>query len=185
MRLVEMEEVKERLPNVSGDPSLRNLFGLAAVALHATDVRAAVRRVDLIVILVEAAGDSGFTAEHECRNRRRRGITVLLQQLRQRRHRGPQTKSEVVADAILRRQRTSEDRRMGRQGQRNVRIGALEQNCVGAQRIDVRSIDVPVSVNGKMIRSQSIDRNEDDRGSIGSADAAAIACHDCKSEEQK
>src|SRR5437870_2414215 len=102
MRLVEMEEVKERLPNVSGDPSLRNLFGLAAVALHATDVRAAVRRVDLIVILVETASDSGFAPEHECRNRRTRGVPVLLQQRGQRRHRGREAKSEVVADAVRR-----------------------------------------------------------------------------------
>ena len=75
MRLVEMEKVKQRPLRMSADPPLCNLLGLPALSLHATDIRAAVRRVDQIVVLVEPAGDSGLVPEDE---RRDRGASAAL-----------------------------------------------------------------------------------------------------------
>jgi hypothetical protein len=65
-----------------------------------------------------------------------------------------------------------------------VRVGALEENGVGAKAIEIRSIDSAVTVRGEMIGAKCVDGDEDDRGSTGRLQRAAVARREKENEEE-
>ena len=158
-----MQQKKERLRTAIGDPSLRDCFGLAAGPLHFS-LRFASAHFHVVVVEVEGVADAGRGAENVRRHRGAGGVAVLLQQ---RRHRLVLRRieriSNVVAHSVVRRKRTGEHRDVRWQRERNVCIRVLEENRIGAKAIDVRRLDLLVSVRREMIGAQGVDGDDDDR----------------------
>ena len=85
-----------------------------------------------------------------------------MQKLRQQVLGGAQHNT-LVANASFERQPAREHRHVGGQGLRRMGVRAFEQHAVGRERIERRRLDRSVPVQGKVVGSQRVDRNENDR----------------------
>ena len=99
MRLVEVQEREDRMAGAALDPRGEDRRGRDAGAL----VRR--RRLEPIVVEVEARGEPPVPAQRERRHGGAGGVAHRLETRRQRRMRRAQPETDVVADAVLIRQK--------------------------------------------------------------------------------
>ena len=163
VRLVEMEEEKRARGAGGCEPLLGDRFRRAAVALHLTDARVERRLRHLAVEEVESLADSRLLAQHEGRDDGRRRVPAVAEHLRQHPFARLDGEADVVAHAGLERQAPREQRGVGRQRLRRVRVGALEHDAVCGKRVDGGRLHLRVAVGRQMIGAQRVDRDEDDR----------------------
>src|SRR5581483_3783948 len=126
VRLVQVEEGEERLPRLAVEPHLESSRGLTSVAFLA--------RAEVVIEEIEAARDSALSPKKKRGDRGPGRIPVLLQQLLDRGDRRRQTEPHVIAHAVRRRKHSREDGDVRRERQRNVAVGAPEQNRIGTKR---------------------------------------------------
>ena len=163
VRLVEMEEEKRARGAGGCEPLLGNRFRRAAVALHLTDARVERRLRHLAVEEVESLADSRLLAQHEGRDDGGRRVPAVAEHLRQHPFARLDGEADVVAHAGLERQAPREQRGVGRQRLRRVRVGALEHDAVCGKRVDGGRLHLRVAVGRQMIGAQRVDRDENDR----------------------
>ena len=72
-------------------------------------------------------------------------------------------KPDVVPHAVLEWKRAREHRRVGGKRLRRMRIGLFEQHALSDKAIDLGRARALVAVRRQSIRSEGIDRNQDDR----------------------
>ena len=142
VRLVDVEEEEEGAILHALEPRAGERRGLVAPALDAPRGVCARRRDDPILVEIEPAGEAARPAHHPGGDRGAGGVAALLEEPRQRRM-GLRVEpvAEVVADAVLERQQAGQDRDVGRQGQRDVGVGVLEQDRVLAEPVQLRGCD--------------------------------------------
>ena len=163
VRLVEMEEEKRARGAGGCEPLLGNRFRRAAVALHLTDARVERRLRHLAVEEVESLADSRLLAQHEGRDDSGLRVPAVAEHLRQHPFARLDGEADVVAHAGLERQAPREQRGVGRQRLRRVRVGALEHDAVCGKRVDGGRLHLRVAVGRQMIGAQRVDRDENDR----------------------
>src|SRR5215471_7541560 len=174
MRLVDVKE-KEEGPNpVLGNPLLGDLLGFKTRPLQASQAYSRLSDFDRIVVELKASRDPGSFGEDDCGDGPARRVAGLTKGLGQSRLGGVEYVTGVVPHAVLEGQETGEQSRVGRQSQRDVAVGVLEKDTVASQRIDRRCLDPRITVSGKMIGSQGIDRDQDDRRPRKDATAATV-----------
>src|SRR5439155_10315212 len=71
--------------------------------------------------------------------------------------------AEVVADAVVRGKKAGEHAGVRDERERTNGVGALKENGVLAQRVEVRRVHFRVAVRGEMIGAEGVDGDEDDR----------------------
>ena len=163
VRLVDVEEEKERLLRVLLDPRQRELQRFVPGALVFADRSGSGNR-NAVVVVIESVADACLRAQHVRRYGRSGVIAVRAQHVSQ----GAELRtvkpiSDVVPHAMLGRQQPGEDGGMRGQRHGTVAVCALKKNRVSAKGIEVRRLHSAISVRRQMIRSQRVDGDQHDR----------------------
>ena len=118
---------------------------------------------DVVVPEVEAAADPARAVQDDARHGAARRVAGLLQELGQRRDLRVHGVAEVVVDAVPVRQEPREDRDVRGKRERDVGVGPLEEDRVGAKRRERGGLDLAVAVEGEAVRAERVDGDQDDR----------------------
>ena len=165
MRLVGVEEEEERVVLHALEPGHRQRCCLVSATLDASRRVCAARGHELVFVEIEAVANPARSSQNPRRDGPARGVSAILQQALKRRVGGRiKVIAQVVAHAVLEWQKPREDREVRGQGERDMAVGVLEQDRVFAQAIEMGRLDALVSICGKMIGAQGVNRDEHDRG---------------------
>ncbi len=163
VRLVEVEKGERRRVRRLPEPPLEQGGRLrprpldAALRLHRG------RRLEAVLVIVEAAARPRARVQDDGRDRAARPVSRLLQQLGEGRDVGLQAVAEVVTDAVERGEDAGEERDVGRERQRHVRVGPREENGVLPELRHRRRGDPLVAIERQVVRPERVDRDEDHR----------------------
>src|SRR5205085_11136377 len=148
VRFVNVEEEKKRLRIVLvfADRLLRQRARGLAAALRASDAEEGRIDIDVVFPEIETAFDAGLAAQHDRGNRPAGGVAFRLQQLRERSRPRIEVVAKVVADAMVRGEKSGENAGVRDKRERAMRISVLEKNGVGVETIDGWRRDLGVAV---------------------------------------
>ena len=133
MRLEEVdeEEKRSRIVRRTVERVERGCNGRFTVPLREGPARAPLPRGQRIVVVLEALSDPGRSVQHGRGDGADRAVTGGRKSLGQRLGAIGKGEAEIVAHAVVERQRAGQDRGVRRQCQRIVRVGALEEHRFG------------------------------------------------------
>ena len=162
VRLVQVHEQEEprRRPRV--EPSIHGRDGVGAIALDVAEGDLGRGRRQRVVVDVEAGAETGGRAHDVGRDEPGRPVAKRTEHRGQTRLIALQREAHVVADAVLEREAARQDRRVGGQCLWRMRVGLLEHQAVGGQRVDGRRSDSLVAVDREMVRAKRVDQHEHD-----------------------
>ncbi len=162
VRLVEMEESEEARALLGPDPARERLHGHGAVALEVADGLRPPFRLDGVVVEVEALRDPRRRPQNVGGDGRPRVQSGRLEASGQRGVIGREPEADVVAHAVVRGQEAGQHRGVRGQREGTVAVEIVEDDALAAEAVDVGSGPRPVAVEGKVIRAQGVDRDDDD-----------------------
>ena len=165
--LVDLDEQEESPAAPRAHPAGGRIGGFGAVAFDSRHRRVSLIR-QLRVEERKSLRHARFGAQQERRYGRAGFEPAALQQLRHRLRVFFQREASLVAHAMLERQLPGQDRGMRGKRQRRVRVGALEDDGVGRERIDRgsrrrSSRRVGAAGDRRPRRAKPVDRNEHNR----------------------
>ena len=159
MRLVQVQEQERRAVPTVLEPVLGNRLGFARRrAAPGRPISSAAVGRHVVVEEIEALADAGFLAQQRTAETTPPVvIAAVAQHLRQQPLARPSREADVVAHAGVERQPAGQQRRVRGQRLRRVRVGALEDDAVGGERVDRRRLDLPVAVGRQVVGAQRVD----------------------------
>ena len=163
VRLVQVKEQEEWLAGGGAEPRLHGVERLLPGPLQAAEPGAGAK-LDGVLVEIERRREPGLALEHEGGDPGACRIAGVLQHLRQEGQlvpgdlRGVEPVADVVAHAVRRGQQAGQDRAVGRQGQRCVRVRLGVEHAVAAQGVDRRRVDSLVAEDGQMVGAQGVDQ---------------------------
>ena len=118
------------------------------------------RRVETVAVGLKSAVEASAPAQHVRGHERRRLIPVGAQHLCQRPRSWRQHKPAVVAQLMVRRVLSRQDRRMRGRGQRRVRRRVHERDAAPRQTVQIWRRRRHAAINSYAIRSERVDSDE-------------------------
>jgi len=161
--LVDVEEEEEGTVGDPRQPLEGDAGGLRPGPLHEAEGVRPRRSEDAVVVEVEALAEAASTPQHPGRHRGPGGVAPGLEEAGQRRAGAVQAIAQVVAHAVLERQETGQHRGVGGKREGDVAVGALEEDGVPAEAVEVGGGTRRVPVGRKVVRAEGVDRDEDER----------------------
>ena len=163
MRLVEVQEREYFRIGLPIDPAGERIDRRPAIALRVGQEFSVAGHLDRIVEEIEACGDPGLMAKHVRGHRRAGRVAGGFEPRRERLDARLQRVADVVANAVMGRQLSGEERCVRRQGERRVTVDVVEHERGASEPIEFRSRALTVAVERQAIGAQRVDGNQDDR----------------------
>jgi hypothetical protein len=162
---VRVEEVRpdEDRPGLARQPHARGLRDRRRAPLREIEVHAR-GLLHRIVVEVEAAMEAEAAGEGEAAHESRGRVAAGPQRLGQCRHGRPERVAAVAPHAVLGRQPSGQDRRVGREGDGSGAEGVLEAEPVASEGVEGRRAGPSVAVAAQAVGAQRVDRHEQHRG---------------------
>src|SRR6266567_4327971 len=162
VRVIQVHPEKEFALRILAQPIQSNIGHHIPGTLHHIEIRF-LHPIEIEVVIIEI--ESLVQAESRIQDGRSdysaRRISLLPQNGCERGLLGIELIAAEVVYAAQRGIRSSENRRMCRQGDRNRSVSEFKTCAVRRKRIDIRSVNLGVSIATKMISPQCINRDDD------------------------
>ena len=151
VRLSNVQEKKGARRSDGVEPMLGDLFRFSPVACQPAVGAAVVRNGKLVIEKREPAADAGGLSKQERRHDTAGLVAAVAQELGDCSGRRRERVSRRVTHARFEGQAPGQEGGVGRQGLRHMRVGMLEDDAVGRECVDRRSLAGFVAVRGKVV----------------------------------
>ena len=163
VRIVQVHPRKEPLRRVRPDPRHRVRGRGVAASLNGVEKpRIVFGDVESIGERIETALQTRSPREHDGADESRGCEPRRLQRVGHQRHVAPKRRRDVVANAVLGRIASAEDRDVRRTRERHLHVRVPRERAFAGDPIDVRRRDVLRAVRADMIGAKRVDRDEEE-----------------------
>ena len=162
MRIVEMHPKKKLLLRILRQPVQRHIGHHIARTLHLVEIRfVQTAEIEVVIIKIKSLIQSKARVQNRGGNHRPRLVPGLLEHRGQRGLQGTEFVAAEIVHAAQHRVGSRQHGRVRRQGHGNDREGTLKARSIRSQAVDVRRLDLLVSVAADMIGAQRVNRDQD------------------------
>ena len=157
MRIVKVDPDEKRVLAVFPKPIEGQVHDFVSRPLGAIQIFfKAGTHLEMVVIKIEPMVEAEARIQHRRADNSAGSISVIMQNRSQRRLLRIQLVAAEIVHAAVHRIGSGENAGMRGQSYGNSGKGMLEKDAAGRQRVNVWSLDIPVTVTAKMIRTQRI-----------------------------